>query len=139
MSCKKYENIAPNLTLKFSRSRQNFDIPAAVKLTFASKVFLKLRTDETYMFNPLCLLANSHVMDTCVETVSSQTETYVRADLCCVPLRTGKIPFWNPVKPILTNQSLLQKNKSRRPESGLKDGCNKMEHEFSFGIFRPEK
>ena len=35
-----------DLILKFSRSRQNFDIPAAVEQTFSSKVFLKLRTDE---------------------------------------------------------------------------------------------
>ena len=27
----------------------------------------------------------------------------------------------------------------RRPETGIKDGFEEMEHEFLFGIFRPEK
>ena len=43
---------------------------------------------------------------------------------------------------ICTNQFHLPKNDReglKRPKTGLKDGFEEMEHEFPFGIFRPEK
>ena len=40
--------------------------------------------------------------------------------------------------PFVQISSIFQK-RPRRPEPGFKDGFEDMEHEFQFGIFRPEK
>ena len=56
-------------------------------------------------------------MDNRLETFSSQTDTHVA-------YHSGVVKFRSDIALSLyaANQSLLQKNKSRRPESGLKDG-----------------
>ena len=37
------------------------------------------------------------------------------------------------------NSSFFQKNNRERPETGIKDGFEEMEHEFPLGLFRSEK
>ena len=41
--------------------------------------------------------------------------------------------------PSLYKSVPFSKKRPRRPEPGFKDGFEDMEHEFQFGIFRPEK
>ena len=52
--------------------------------------------------------------------------------------RTGKFRPGIAVT-ICTNRLNLPKKRPRRPEPGIKDGFEEMDHEFPFGIFRPEK
>ena len=52
--------------------------------------------------------------------------------------RTGKFRPGIAVT-ICTNRFNLPKKRPRRPEPGIKDGFEEMDHEFPFGIFRPEK
>ena len=52
--------------------------------------------------------------------------------------RTGKFPSRNRVYH-LDELVLFTGKWPRSPETGVKDGFEEMEHEFLFGIFRPEK
>jgi len=52
--------------------------------------------------------------------------------------RTGKFPSRNRVYHLYESVPFTGKW-PRSPETGVKDGFEEMEHEFLFGIFRPEK